>query len=114
MNIQQISYLSSHNNYKIYINKPQSYGFFVGTMKGPHEYSNARDTLHNFEMHSLKFKASLGHGSNNYVELFPSKSWLNLHKRGLWNKFKYLMILVSSLVGCKKILEPIIIILVLL
>ena len=60
MNIQQISYLSNHNNYKIYINKPQSYGFFVGTMKGPHEYSNARDTLHHFEMHSLKFKASLG------------------------------------------------------
>ena len=50
----------------------------------------------------------------NYVELFPSKYWLNLHKRGLWNKFKYLMILVSSLVGCKEILEPIIIILVLL
>ena len=83
-------------------------------MKGPHEYGNARDTLHHFEMHGLKFKASLGQGSNNYVELFPSKSWLNLHKRGLWNKFKYLMILVYSLVGCKEILEPIIIILVLL
>ena len=114
MHIQHISYLSNHNNYEIYINKPQSSGFFVGTMKGPHEYGNGRDTLHHFEMHSFKFKASLGQGSNNYVELFPSKSWLNLHKRGLWNKFKYLMILVSSLVGCKKILEPIIIILVLL
>ena len=45
LKIIQISYLSNHNNYKIYINKPQSYGFFVGTMKGPHEYSNARDTL---------------------------------------------------------------------
>ena len=88
--------------------------FFYGTMKGPHEYGNARDTLHHFEMHSLKFKARLGHGSNNYVELSPSKSWLNLQKRGLWNKFKYLMILVSSLVGCKEILEPIIIILVIL
>ena len=41
-------------------------------MKGPHEYNNSRDTLHHFEMHSLKFKASLGQGSNNYVELFPS------------------------------------------
>ena len=99
---------------QIYINKPQSYGFFVGAVKGPLEYGNARDTLHHFAMQSLKFKASLVQDCNNYVELFPSKSWLNLHKRGLWNKFKYLMILVSSLVGCKKILEPIIIILVLL
>ena len=83
-------------------------------MKRPHDYSNARGSLHHFEMQSLKFKASLGQSSNNYVELFPSKSWLNLHMRGLWYKFKYLMILVSSLLGCKEILEPIIIILVLL
>ena len=100
LKIIQISYLSNHNNNKIYINKPQSRGFFVGTMKGPHEYNNARDTLHHFEMHNLKFKAILCQGYNNYVELFPSKYWLNLHKRGLWNKFKYLMILVSPLVAC--------------
>ena len=73
-------------------------------MKGPHEYSNAIGTLNHFEIHNLKFKASLGYGSNNHVELLPSKSWLNLHKRGLWNEFKYLMILVYSLVGCKEIL----------
>ena len=83
-------------------------------MKVPHEYNNARDTLHHFEMHNLKLKESQGKGSNNYVELFHSKSWLNLHERGLWNKFKYLIIIVSSLVGCKEILEPIIIIAVLL
>ena len=82
MKIIHLSYLSNHKNYKIYINKPQSCGFFVGTMKEPHEYGNGRDTLHHFEMHSFKFKAILGQGSNSYVELFPSKSWLNLHKRG--------------------------------
>ena len=60
--------------------------------------------LHHFEMHNLKLKESQGKGSNNYVELFHSKSWLNLHERGLWNKFKYLIIIVSSLVGCKEIL----------
>ena len=41
-------------------------------MKGPHDYSNARDTLHHFEMGILKFKASLGQGSNNYVELLEN------------------------------------------
>ena len=90
---QKHSVVSIRNILVEVIDKSYAWGFFDGSAAGDPIACGARGMLFLSDVHYFSFKAGLGGGTNNFVELCALKLLFCWLEGTMWIKFKYLGIL---------------------